>query len=342
MAFPFLFESGFEAGTGADWDSESDAATRLDFAHYSELARIPGASAPWRGAYCMRVDLATSTTDAYVQEDDAFDIALDGSLFVRFQLFLSKTLTMADSDVFNIFKLQSTGPVTEVAMGIHYTTANGFRLGIGETTGATSFQPIQLGTWHTVELSISLDDGASNDGTIDAWVDGSAFTQVSALDQAAVIQARLGVMDQDAGTTHGFVLFDDVVADDTRLGNLYTGDRWTRDVLLTKSGHVFMGHGKIDNVSLLSGASTDNICSLYDTDVASTLHGQLRGELKNTANNETVDTSDMPKEFQRGCYVVLSGTNPRALVKLCAAQAYWSEGRIRQHGMNRIPSPGNL
>jgi hypothetical protein len=341
MAFPWVFNANFEAGTLGEFDAETDVGARLDAAHYSSLAERPGASAPWQGAYCMRVDLGIATNDAYVQENDGFDIAADGTLHIRFQLYLSPDTVMANTNEFEILQLQSTGPVDEVVVVVNYTTAAGFRLGIGETAG-TSFLPLSLGVWHTVELSISLDDGAGNDGTIDAWLDGSPFVQVASLDQAAIIQARIGVIGQDAGTTRGLVLFDNIMVDDARMGNMHTGDRWPTDVQLFKSGHVFVGHGCVENVSLIAGAGTDCVLAMYDTDVASTNIGQRRGLMQNTANNETVDTADMPKKFQRGCYITLSGTNPQAIVKIGHANGYWSDGRVRQVGMDRKQAPGGL
>lgn len=78
MAFPYLSEYNVEQGDKGHFDSESDSASRLDFAHYSELARTPGLPMPWRGAYAMLVNLATSTTDAYLEETGSWDTAAAG------------------------------------------------------------------------------------------------------------------------------------------------------------------------------------------------------------------------------------------------------------------------
>lgn len=341
MAFPFVFEENFELGTLGGFNSESDASGRLDFAHYSQLAKVPGLSAPWRGAFCMRVNLGTSTTDAYVQEDDGFDIAADGTLHFRYMFYISKDIVMATTNEFIMTVLQSAGPVSEIVVALNYTTANGYRIGIGETAGA-SFLPVSLGVWHCLEVSISLDDGVSDDGTIDAWLDGSPFTQVASLDQAAITQARIGVIGQDAGTTQGYILYDQITVDDARMGPLYSRDRFPTSIYLTKSSHVYMGEGCLKNVTLMSGAATDNVLSVFDTDVGNSNAGQLVLELKNTANSELVDPADMPKHTQRGCFVQLTGTNPRAMVSIGHAQGYWSDGRIRNHGASRSIAPANL
>ena len=78
MAFPYIFKANFEGGTNGEWDSESDTGSRLDFPHYSELARIPGLAMPYRGARCMRVDLTTGQTNDHTVTEGDIDIA-DGA-----------------------------------------------------------------------------------------------------------------------------------------------------------------------------------------------------------------------------------------------------------------------
>ena len=247
MAFPFLSEYNVEQGDKGHFDSESDSTDRLDFAHYSTLAQTPGLAMPWRGAYAMRVNLATSTTDAYLQEDTSWDLAADGTIYIRFMLWISPDITMANNDQFNVLKLQSTGPVDEVVAGLIYTTAAGLKFGVGETA-ITSSVPIQKGKWTCIEVSANIDAGGGNDGTIVYWVDGNAGTQVTGLDQAAIIQGRVGVMNQDAGTTAGVLLFDSIIADDARIyGPTSEGlGRFVESMFLTASGHVWVGHGVLE------------------------------------------------------------------------------------------------
>jgi hypothetical protein len=107
-------------------------------------------------------------------------------------------------------------------------------------------------------------------------------------------------------------------------------------VLLTKSGHAFVGPGKIDNVTLLSGNGTDCILSVYDTDEADTNDAKsVVTELRNTAAYEMVDPAGMPVSVKRGAYVVLSATtNPRALLKIGRANCM-TEANVRSHGIAR-------
>lgn len=332
MAFPFTGHEDFEAGTvaGSAFNSETDTDAKLDIVHYRDLARVPGLPAPWYGAYCMRVDLAGGTNDAYLQENDTWDIAADGTLYFRFRFFVSADIVMADTDLFSIWQLESSGPVVEACVFLQYTTANGLRLGINETASASgaSFLGISTGAWHTVEVFVNLDDGGSNDGTLDLWLDGGQATQITGLDQAAVVQGKLGAIGIDAGTTRGTLLFDDVTADDARIYG--TDDvRFPESKTLYKTGHAFVGPGVIDNVTLLAGAGTDCVLVAYDTDRANVNQEPLFPALQNTANNEVVDPAGMPIRVQRGCYITLAGTNPRAAVRIGQVSAWGSDGAIR-------------
>ena len=347
MAFPYISEYNVEQGDKGHFDSESDSAGRLDFAHYSTLAQTPGLAMPWRGAYAMRVNLATSTTDAYLQEDTSWDLAADGTIYFRFMLWISPDLVMANNDQFYVLKLQSTGPVDEVVAGLIYTTAAGLKFGVGET-GITSSVPIQKGKWVCVEVSANIDSGAGNDGTIDYWVDGNAGTQVASLDQAAIIQGRVGVMGQDAGTTAGTLLFDSLIADDARIygPTSEASGRFVESTFLTASGHVFVGHGVLENVTLTTG-STDNVLEIYDTDSGNTNDiSKRRVYLTTSASGEVVDPAGMPITLTRGCYVKLSGTpganGPYATVKIGKAVGWGSDGAIRNYGVKRRQLIGNV
>ena len=340
MAFPFLVEEGFEAGTLGAFDAESDSANRLSFPHYSTLARFPGLSAPYRGAFCMMVELAPSATDAYVQETGGYDTSAAGTIWVRFQLYVSANLTMATTDELAIFQLWSGTNTVEGGVYINFTTASGVRLGVGEST-ASQFLSLSLGQWHTVELQAVIDSGGPNDGTLTLYLDGAAATQVTGLDQAAITSAVYGVIGQDAGTTAGYVLFDDCMADDLQLYNRTI--RFPQVVLLTASGHVFMGQGGIEDLTVIDGGSGNSTADLYDTDMGNTTDLQrLVASAATTSNSARDNAANMPVQVRRGCYVLLGGTNPRALVKIGQSQAYWSDAAIRNHGLKRIAAPGDV
>ena len=338
MAFPWLFESNFEAGTNAEWDSETDTGSQLDFPHYTTLAQYPWVgAAPFRGAYAMRASLVGGTADAFVTEGD-LNIALAANRFVSFAIYFSPTFTGTADDTFNILELQETGNAAMITFGARIVAAtNVINLGIGKAAPTTFGDPIERGVWYTIEIDATLDDGASDDGTIDIYVtkadDKSAAlvyaTQVASLDQTAVTHGVLGIQDHLATTT-GVILLDSFVFDDARI--YAPRRRYVDEVLMTKSGHLFVGPGIVNNTSLLSGAGTDCVLSVYDTDKADTNDASnILVELKNTANNEIVDPAGMPVRVRRGAYVTLSGTNPRGLLQLGTAAK--SDAAVRRHGL---------
>ena len=333
MAFPFLYEEGFELGTIGQFDAQSpDPFTRAGIDHYSTLAARPDVKvAPFRGAYCFRVNLATNTTDHYVQETAGFDTAAAGRIFIRFQLYISPSRVMANNDEFAVFQLWSGVSLAEVGVYVNFTTASGLRLGIGEAT-ASQFLPLTPGVWHTVEVNALIDSGVGNDGTIDGFLDNAAFTQVTALDQAAITSAVFGVLSQDAGTTAGVVLIDEIFADDTRLFPVV--ERFPETMFLTRSGHVAVGETELLNVELIPGTGTDSILTIYDTDRAYLSDvSNIIGRLNNlTASEPPIDLADVPVNAKRGVYVDLAGTAPRAIVHIGRSQGYRSDGRIRDHG----------
>ena len=332
MAFPWITETGFEAGTLDHFDAESDGDAKLDFPHYSDLARVPGLPAPYRGAYCMRVDLAGGTAAAYVQETGDWDMtAGSAELYQRFMLWIDPTITMADTNEFGVLQWWSSTDTVEAGVYINFTTANGFRIGIGEAS-ASSFLPLTLGQWNAVETF--YDPAGSSASTLDLWLNGSSATQVASFTSASITSGVLGTVGIDAGTTTGHILFDEVLADDAQI--YPPKDRFPTTLLMTASGHAFVGSGEIANITLLSGGGTNNVVTVYDTDTANTNDaGNIAVELKNTANNETVDPAGMPACIERGAYISMSGTNPRALVQISRANGYVSDGAIRQLGLAR-------
>lgn len=341
MAFPYVFDENFEDGTKGAFDVETDTETRLDIVHYSTLAGIPRAGAPFRGAYCVRVALENdgSPADAYLQETDAFDfLTADATTFIRFHFRVSENITMANADEFALFQLWSSTNTVEAGVYVNFTTANGLRIGIGETT-ALQLKGLTTGVWHCIEMTVNIDNAGSDDGTIDGWFDGAAFTQITARDQGVITSGVLGVLSQDVGTTAGTVLIDQVIVDNTRIG--FFAQRYPHEVVLTRSGHVCLGPGELAAVTLLSGNGTDCALNLYDTDIANTLdQSNFIAELRNTALLQTVPLgSDNKVRFDRGCYVQLSGTDPRALLKISRCQGYYDEGLVRVYGYHRKAHP---
>lgn len=338
MAFPWIFEDDFEEGTVAasGWDSETDTAGQLEISHYKTLANLPWSTcAPFKGAYALRATLSGGTADAYLVEGDV-NMSASTNNFFRFYIWLSPNFTATADDTVNLFEGLASSTV-EFAFGLRVVAAtNVINFGIGETAPSSwSALAIERGVWYCIELDVTIDSGVGDDGTIDLYItkEGEpaqttvSATQVASLDQGAITDGRLGIQDHLATTT-GTILFDQFVMDDARIYPITR--RFDDTVLLTKSGHAFVGRGVVDNITLMSGAATDNVVTVYDTNTADTTDAtNTVAELKNTANNELVDPAGMPVDIVRGAYVSLSGTNPRARVKIKNVAGYGSPSNVR-------------
>lgn len=336
MAFPFLFESNFEQGTNAEWDSESDADAVLDFPHYTALARVPWPDyVPYRGAYVARWRLNGGTADATLTEGDV-NVSADGTFGVRFSLYIGGDFTATADDTMNFLELQGTG-TAEVTVGFRVTAASGLvEIGVGETA-PTAFIALERHRWYPCELFGNVDDGAGDDGDATLVVHGAGTATVTDLDQGAITDAVVGFQDHLATTT-GTVLLDAIVFDTARVYPIV--DRFPEQVVLTKSAHVFVGPGVIENVTLHAGAGTDCTATLFDTDRGNTrLAEKWATRLNNVTASEMVDPAGMPVALIRGAYLALGGTNPRATVKIRRAVAWGSGGAVKGYGLRTRPTP---
>lgn len=336
MAFPYIFEANFQDGTNSEWDSESDTGGLLDFPHYSTLARIPGMAMPYRGAFCMRVQMGDTNSHGLVEGD--VDIADNATRYFRFYLYAHSDVTATADDVFSIFELQQTGgATTEATMGMRITAAtNLLEIGIGDGTAPSSYVEFPRGRWVCVELKMKVATGGS--GTLDLYLDGADVVALSTLTNAAAVGTCLFGTNATLATTTGTLLFAEFAMDDGRLGVIV--DRRRDSIYLTKTGHAFVGPGKIDRIALQAGAATDNTITIYDTDTGYTtdatnvvyLGGNtVSGEAKDFDLHHCVDV-------KRGAYVVLAGTNPRCVLGFRAPMSM-SDGVMRSFANRRSPNP---
>lgn len=338
MAFPYIFEAVFEQGNNSEFDSENDTGTRLDFPHYSTLVNIENAPMPYRGAYCMRVQCGDTNAHTLVEGD--VDIADGATAYFRWYLFAASDFTAIADDTFSIFELQQAGgATTEMTVGMRVTAAtNALDIGIGDGTAPTSFVTFPRNKWVCVEILATVSTVGA--GVLTLFLDELQVATLTTLTQAAAVGTCEFGTKLTLSTTTGSLYFDQFVMDDGRVFGLPI--RYPEQLYLTKTGHAFVGAGTIENASLLSGAGTDCVLQIFDTDVNNTNHtGRMKLELKNVTNNDIVDPAGVPVLVQRGCYVVLTGTTPRAMISIGAAQGYYSQGRIKQHAVKRIPAPGN-
>lgn len=340
MAFPYLFESNWAAGTNAEWDSEADTGSLLDFPHYSELSVIPGMEVPYHGdAFCMRIRMGDTNDHTLIEGD--IDIADTVTRYSSFMLYIHTNVAATADDTWNIYEVQGTANAVENAIGFRCTAASQLlEIGVGQTA-PTVFYPINRGKWYHIELVSVIQTGGT--GTATLWVDGAAVATVDTLTNTPVLRGVLGTQNTLATTT-GTLLFSQFRFDD---GQLYPPrERFPDTMRLTKTRNAFVGPGWIEMASLLSENGTMDV---YDTDTANINDLQSKKIELTTSGNFI--SHDLPVFFQRGCYVVLAGTNPVGEIKLVrepqgrgiyGPTAYGSKGAIRTYGQKRVPRQQNV
>jgi hypothetical protein len=332
----YNFDQATRTFTTIGFDGETDGSSAMDFPHFSTLAQNPKLEMPYRSAYCMRVDLSISSTTARLNDSLNWDVTLTNTKYVRFMFFLSDDVTMANTDEFLISRFFSNQ--VEGGFYVNYTTANGYRMGMGHNNATTQYQGLTLGEWHTLEMKMTPAAAACE---VAGWLDGVAFTTISgSTSTAGVGSGVLGVMELDAGTTKGIVLYDECQTSLTQLYPLQ--ERWPNPKILTHSGHAFVGPGRITNVTLLSGSTAaDSVVEVFDTDEADINdHTNIVARVQNSvaAGNETVDAAGMPVNVKRGAYVTIAGsgtTSPRAIISFENTPAWGSVAAVRNYGLMR-------
>ena len=337
MGFPYAIEEDFELGTLGNFDSETDTESALDYPSYKTLAGL--GMEPYSGAYCMRLVSGLGTAEAWVKAA-IINIANTETRWFRMNILFSNDFTStADDASVMLLELEGAGPATTASFGYKLTTSGDIiNLGIGSTnTGAVpatfSTQPVERGVWYTVELKVVIQTGGT--GTMDMYVTKDGGVQATAAEASLDTKTNIAVTDGYLGfqghatAATGSILIDNfAMSADT--AQLFRNQRYPETRVMTKTGHAFVGPGKIESVTLLAGNGTDGVCKIYDSDVAAAV--DLVGELGAGVALETV-LSEESYSVRNGAYVVLSGTAPRALVKI--AYAPYSAGVVRALGRGR-------
>jgi hypothetical protein len=308
VAHPWLFESTLDAGSNAEWDSETDTGSLLDFPHYRTLAALPWPNAtPYMGAYCARIRLG-DTNDHTLTEGD-IDIADGSTRYFRFFLYLAPNFTATADDSFNIFELQQAGGTREMSIGLRITAATGaveIGAGDGVAPSAYSAELLSRDRWYCIEVGAGV--STSDAGTLTLWVDGVSRVALDTLDQAAAVGQGVWGTQDTLSTTTGTILLDWFTMDDARI--YPPADRFPTMVEVTKSRHVFVGPGALDGVVLATNTSGQSVI-LYDTDTADTTDAASKVAEITQGTNQSIQG---PLLFRRGCYAVLAGSDPRAHV----------------------------
>jgi hypothetical protein len=346
--FPLDFEENFERGDKGLFNTLTG--TAIDYPHYTTLAQF--GLAPYRGAYCMRQIFDGAAGSADLDETDSSTLAAAKRAHIQFWLKFHTDMANTATDTIPILELQDVGNNVLICMGFKITqTTNAIQLGIGKAAPTAFGNAISTGKWYLVEVDALLDSGG-NDGTIDLYVaeEGDPFTTTVAhatgltgLTQAAITHMHVGAQDV-ANATTGTMLLDQfkfLGVDNTLTRVTQDIRRWEQTTRLTRSGHVFVGPGVIDNVTLIAEQAEGGTVEarIWDTDVA-----RIGGfnmpiiELHTTAQGEFVDPANMPQTFNRGCYVELveETTDLQYVnVQMRSAVGWGSEGAVITHAGRR-------
>jgi len=308
MGFPYDFHENWESGTLGGFNSETDANGVLNFLSAKDMVRRGFKAIPQRGNFACVVDLNGRDTNQYLQEDDGFDIDANNALYIGFSVCITDDLVMANTNRFTLFTLQSSGPVDEVVLDVKYTTAAGYQFVLDETQAGSSTVAtnIELNKHHFIEIYADIDNAGADDGNATLWVDGNSIGSITGLDQGAIVQARLGAIGLDAGTTAGKIIFSEIFADSERFYPV--PDRFEVSRVIAKSEHVFIGPGTVGSVALLSTDAGDKLL-VYDTDDYTNTPNAQDIKVELAVGNLTSFSG--PLAFRKGCYVAVSGTNPR-------------------------------
>lgn len=342
MAFPFVFHENFESGTKGGFDTETDTGSLLDFPHYSVVAKDPNSLMPYRGAYVLRNALG-DTNDHTLTEGD-IDIGDGATSYFRWYMGLSKDFRFTADDVFNVFELQQAGGTVEVSVGFQVTNSTQLiEFGIGDGTAPTSFtQWPARGKWVCVELLATISTGGS--GVVTLFLDGTQVVTLTSQTHAAAIgQGVLGSQNTLA-TTLGAIYYDEFVQDDARIYPYR--ERFPAAIPVLKTGHLFVGPGYIEGAALHEIATGDETMILYDTDTANTNDPSQVVELDASAQTSVGG----PLYFERGCYAVLGGTSPRAIVYTTRSNEklgvkgpmFYSNWGMRYYGNLRMKRTGDV
>lgn len=266
-------------------------------------------------------------------------MALDAAaMSFWFPVCIGADLTLADGDTVILFALDSAGPVNEVVFGVR-NNGGVYELFAGET-GATRTLPIVRNSkrWYQVELTVNIDAGAGNDGTIDFYVDGAQVgAQITGLDQAAISQGRLGVVSGTAAGNVGTILIGGIIADDLRV---YPRTRFHGETAwVTRDSVAFLGPCTLDDVRL-TGTGTDAVLTILDTDIfESTGVGFSREPVvyvRNVTASDQAPGQFAPVRIHKGTYVQLTGTSPQAWLSICPpSQVVLSQEGYVQRGLKR-------
>ena len=301
-----FFSENFDGGTLGLFNAQVDSGSSLiTFPHYSELAR--NGTAPWSGDRAMKCTPSGSAT-SYLHGTAAGNIftVIDANetFYFWFPICVQADFTLTASDVLPVFQLKSGTTTTEVEFGIQRTAGGDYQFYAGET-GATNTITFTRNNkvWHQIELTVHLDAGGGNDGTLDFYVDGNPVgAQITALDQAVITDGWLGISSEGEtlDSASGSFLIDQMVM--TSDNRIYPQERFPTTKYIHQNEVAFVGPCILDSIHFTSTTQLQQ-CIITDTDDSiSTGRGARapRMILGGLTAKEVVPGFQSPIKFERG------------------------------------------
>ena len=322
--FPYQFQGDFETGDFSQFTTVTNpgAPAQMAVRHYSELVRMNVGEIPYRGAYAHCCDLSLGAASAFVATPVLTPAAVGAA---RFLFYVSPNLVMPLATNVTLAQVDSG---TDQTLLILENTTGTPRLTIQGTWAVDQARStgVALGQWHCMEF---VTDALTLQPLLNGGIVGAPMTPLTA---EGLTGLRVGMMSPTAGITQGFLVFDQVVVGDERVFGL--PERYPQIITLTSSGVVIPGSGRYARINLIAGHDTDNTLDLYDSDVA--VH-PMEERLAPTLTSDVADRQYHPGKqagyFQHGLKVVMTGTDPQAVIVL--GHALCSAGAIAEWARRR-------
>jgi hypothetical protein len=244
---------------------------------------------------------------------------------VRFYLCVGKNLRMTTGDIVTLARIDCGASQTSVLLD-NVTGTPRLDVTGGYAAGQHRYGALPIGEWVCIEAVATTTN-------MQTYVNGGANgAPLAGLASPGVTLVTLGTLGIDAGTTQGYVAFDQLVVDDTRVYPF--PERYPQIIQVTSSGVVIPGSGRYERFNLIAGHASDNIISLYDSDVA----GQgpetlLAPTLTSELANRDFHVSKRAGYFTYGLKVLMTGTAPQAMIVL--GHAMCSAGVIAEYARRR-------
>lgn len=322
-SFPFQFEANFEGGDASEFTAT--VGTQVAVNHYKELARNGAWGVPYRGAYALQATFGTDT-DSYVRST-SITIGSGSVGYSRFMFYVGDDVSASTTTEVLLY---TTVPAV-AGIGLRIEAGGDIKFGIASNGSAltTLDAVLEKGRWYTAELTADTTNTNTCTATLD---DTASVTIANGVATGATTESRLGVSGIGAGslaTVEGTVTLDELATDSARVYGFTS--RYPQRRLITKTTHLFVGSGNIEDLQLIAGSGTDCEVNIYDTEDADINPQNLVFRQTNNTSDEATNYNGRGQiKCHKGAYVTMTGTEPQVVATLGITSSYGSEANVRK------------